>query len=73
MTKEEILAALRQVEDPDLKKDLVTLNMVENIQIEGDTVSFDVVLTTPACPLKNQIQQACIDAVHQYAAPHAMV
>jgi len=73
MTKEEILAALRQVEDPDLKKDLVTLNMVENIQIEGDAVSFDVVLTTPACPLKNQIQQACIDAVHQYAAPHAMV
>jgi len=69
INREKIVEALRHVEDPDLKKDLVTLNMIENISVEGNKVSFDVVLTTPACPLKNQIRQSCIDAVHQYADP----
>jgi len=61
-----VTEALKHVDDPDLKKDLVTLKMIENIQVEGKTVRFDVVLTTPACPLKNQIRQSCIDAIHQY-------
>ena len=65
----QIVDALRHVDDPDFKKDLVTLNMIENIAVEGIKVSFDVVLTTPACPLKNQIRQACVDAVHQYVDP----
>ncbi|MEI7499803.1 MAG: Mrp/NBP35 family ATP-binding protein [Bacteroidota bacterium] len=65
----QIIDALRHVEDPDLKKDLVTLNMIENIKIDGKKVSFDVLLTTPACPLKNQIRQSCIDAVHKYINP----
>ncbi|MCX6268565.1 MAG: Mrp/NBP35 family ATP-binding protein [Bacteroidetes bacterium] len=65
--------ALRHVEDPDLKKDLVTLNMIENIVIDGNKVTFDVVLTTPACPLKNQIMQACLDAIHQYVDPGVAV
>jgi len=69
MNREKILDALRHVDDPDLKKDLVTLNMIDHIAIEGNKVSFDLVLTTPACPLKNQIRQACVDAVHQYADP----
>lgn len=64
-----ITDALRHVDDPDLKKDLVTLNMIENIAIDGKKVTFDVVLTTPACPLKNQIRQACVDAIHQYVDP----
>ncbi len=64
-----IIDALRHVDDPDLRKDLVTLNMIENIAIDGNKVSFDVVLTTPACPLKNQIKQACLDAIHQYVDP----
>jgi ATP-binding protein involved in chromosome partitioning len=65
MTKEQIIAALSHVYDPDLKKDLVSLNMIDDIIIEGNSVKFKLVLTTPACPLKNQMKQACIDAIHQ--------
>ncbi len=64
-----VIDALRHVDDPDLKMDLVTLNMIENVKTDGNKVSFDVVLTTPACPLKNQIRQACVDAIHQYVDP----
>jgi ATP-binding protein involved in chromosome partitioning len=63
MTKDEILKALSNVQEPDLGKDLVTLNMVKDIEIEGNYVSFTVVLTTPACPLKDMIKNACINAV----------
>ncbi|MBT8326627.1 MAG: Mrp/NBP35 family ATP-binding protein [Bacteroidia bacterium] len=63
ITKEEILKALSYVDDPDLKKDLVTLNMIQNIEIEGKTIRFDLVLTTPACPLKDSIANACKTAV----------
>ena len=48
ITKEQVLEALSYVEEPDLKKDLVTLNMIQNIVIEDQKVSFEVVLTTPA-------------------------
>ena len=65
----QIVDALRHVDDPDLKKDLVTLNMIENIAIDGNKITFDVVLTTPACPLKNQIRQSCVEAIHQYVDP----
>lgn len=67
--KSQIIDALRHVDDPDLKKDLVTLNMIENVVVTGGKIAFDVVLTTPACPLKAQIKQACIDAIHQYVDP----
>jgi len=63
MTNEDILRALSNVQEPDLGKDLVTLNMVKDIAIEGKKVSFIVVLTTPACPLKDMIMNACINAV----------
>ena len=63
MTNEDILKALSNVQEPDLGKDLVTLNMVKDIAIEGKKVSFTVVLTTPACPLKDMIMNACINAV----------
>ncbi|MFC4262145.1 Mrp/NBP35 family ATP-binding protein [Ferruginibacter yonginensis] len=63
MTNEAILKALSNVEEPDLGKDLVTLNMVQNVVIDGNNVSFTVVLTTPACPMKDHIQNACINAV----------
>ena len=63
MTNEDILRALSNVQEPDLGKDLVTLNMVKDIAIEGKKVSFTVVLTTPACPLKDMIINACINAV----------
>jgi ATP-binding protein involved in chromosome partitioning len=64
MTKDDVLRALSTVEEPDLKKDLVTLNMVRDIEIDGNNISFTVVLTTPACPLKELIKKSCIDAVH---------
>jgi ATP-binding protein involved in chromosome partitioning len=63
MTQEDVLKALGNVQEPDLGKDLVTLNMVRDIMINGNNVSFTVVLTTPACPLKDMIQNACINAI----------
>lgn len=66
MTSQDILNALSHVQEPDLKKDLVTLNMVQNIEIDGKNVSFTIVLTTPACPLKELIRRDCENAVHQY-------
>ncbi|MGN6401382.1 MAG: iron-sulfur cluster assembly protein, partial [Flavisolibacter sp.] len=51
MTKDDVLRALATVQEPDLGKDLVTLNMVRDIVIDGNYISFTVVLTTPACPL----------------------
>lgn len=73
MTKEQILKALSHVQDPDLKKDLVTLNMIDNIRIDGKKVKFTLVLTTPACPLKDQLKQACIDAIHKHVDSTAIV
>ncbi len=63
MTKENILEALSNVQEPDLGKDLVTLNMVRDIVIEKYYVSFTIVLTTPACPLKDKIKNDCINAI----------
>ena len=56
-TKEAVLEALSKVQEPELHKDLVTLNMVRNLEIAGDAVSFTVMLTTPACPLRGQIEK----------------
>src|SRR6185437_3857810 len=54
---ESIMNALRTVQDPDLKKDLVTLDMIQDLKIGSDgAVSLRVVLTTPACPLKEKIK-----------------
>lgn len=64
MTPELVLQALSNVQEPDLGKDIVTLNMVKDIEIEGNYIAFTVVLTTPACPLKDMIKNACINAIH---------
>ena len=63
MTKEKILEALSNVQEPDLGKDLVTLNMIQDIEIEGNYVSFTIVLTTPACPMKEMMKNACVNAI----------
>jgi ATP-binding protein involved in chromosome partitioning len=63
MTKEKVLEALGNVQEPDLGKDIVTLNMVKDIEIDGNYVSFTVVLTTPACPMKDMIKNACVNAI----------
>jgi ATP-binding protein involved in chromosome partitioning len=73
MTKEQVLDALRNVQEPDLGKDIVTLDMVKDITIEGNYVSFTVVLTTPACPLKDMIKNACINAVKTHVSNEATV
>jgi ATP-binding protein involved in chromosome partitioning len=63
MTREKVLEALGNVQEPDLGKDIVTLNMVKDLEIDGNYVAFTVVLTTPACPMKDHIKNACINAV----------
>jgi ATP-binding protein involved in chromosome partitioning len=73
ITKEDVLKALSYVEEPDLGKDLVTLNMIEDVAIEGNRVSFTVVLTTPACPLKQLIHDACERAIHTMVDKDAKV
>ena len=63
MTNEDILKALSNVQEPDLGKDLVTLNMIKDIEIDGNYVAFTIVLTTPACPMKDLMKNACINAI----------
>ena len=63
MTEQEILKALSNVQEPDLGKDLVTLNMVKDIVIDGNDVSFTIVLTTPACPMKDMMGTASTNAI----------
>jgi len=58
-----VIDALSKVNDPDLKKDLVTLNMVKDIKIDGNNIFVTVELTTPACPLKDKIKSDCIEAI----------
>lgn len=64
ITKEEVLRALSVVKDPDLGRDLVTLGMIENVNIDDkNNVGFTIVLTTPACPVKEQLKQQSESAV----------
>lgn len=65
MTQEDVLQALSKVQEPDLGKDLVTLNMIRDVEINGNNILFTVVLTTPACPLKAVIERDCINAVKE--------
>lgn len=64
-SKEEVTAALRQVIDPDLKRDIVSLGMVENLVVSDRKIAFSLVLTTPACPLKEELQRLCEEAIHR--------
>jgi len=73
ITKEAVIEALSQVQEPDLGKDLVTLNMISDIAIEGKNVSFTVMLTTPACPLKDMIEKACVNAIRLLVDKEAVV
>ncbi len=73
ITPDKVKEALSNVIEPDLGKDLVTLNMVKDIAVDGRKVSFTVVLTTPACPLKELIHNACVNAVKHYVSQEAEV
>ncbi|MCH7903243.1 MAG: Mrp/NBP35 family ATP-binding protein [Armatimonadetes bacterium] len=63
VSQDQVLEALKAVEDPDLHRDIVALGFVKDVEIEGDSVSFKVELTTPACPVKELLQQQCHEAV----------
>lgn len=72
-TVEKVIEALKYVDDPDLKKDIVTLGMVKDVVVDGKNISFTVVLTTPACPMKDMIHNACMNAVLHYVDKEAKV
>lgn len=72
-TTESVLQALRTVQDPDLKQDLVSLNMIRDLTIsEGGAVYFRVVLTTPACPLKEKLEKDCRHALNSIPGIHSL-
>lgn len=61
--REAVLAALGEVRDPELHRDIVSLNMVRELRVEGGTVAFELVLTTPACPLRDEIDRDVREAL----------
>ena len=63
LTEQSVLDALGQIQDPDLHKDIVTLGFIKDLKIEGGDVSFRIVLTTPACPVKDQMEGAARELV----------
>jgi ATP-binding protein involved in chromosome partitioning len=73
MTQEDILKALSNVQEPDLGKDLVTLNMIKDIEINGNNVSFTIILTTPACPMKDVMRNASENAIKYLVNKEAII
>lgn len=73
ISPEQVLSALRNVEDPDLKKDLVTLNMIKDLKIDGNQVNFTLELTTPACPMKDMLKNACNNAIKHFVSKDAAI
>jgi ATP-binding protein involved in chromosome partitioning len=63
INRDAVMAALSKVQEPELHKDLVTLNMIRDLEVKGDTVSFTILLTTPACPLRGRIESEARQAV----------
>ncbi len=73
ITSEDVIKALSTVNDPDLKRDLVSLNMIKDVTVNGEHIQFTVVLTTPACPLKEMIRKDCEQAVRKIAGKDAVI
>lgn len=65
LNSEMVLGALRNVLDPDLKQDIVTLGMIKDVRIQGADVTFRFVLTTPACPVRDQLEAQAQEAVER--------
>mgnify|MGYP003588536299 FL=1 len=72
VSEERVFEALRQVEDPELHRDIVSLGMVKNLAVNDGQVSFTVELTTPACPLRETIDADCRKALSQSAGINAV-
>jgi ATP-binding protein involved in chromosome partitioning len=66
-TEQQVLDALRSVQDPDLHRNIVDLGFIKNLKIQGSDVSFTIMLTTPACPVKDQIKTQAEEAVRKLA------
>ena len=73
LNEQTILKALQAVQDPDLHKNIVELNFVQNLKIDGDKVSFDLRLTTPACPIRDKFKDQCIAIVKSLGASDVQV
>jgi len=73
LTKENVLKALSNVLDPDIKQDLVTLNMIQDVKIDGNNLAFTVMLTTPACPLKEVIKNDCLGTIEKHLGKEIVV
>ncbi len=73
ISKEQVINALKFVHDPDLHKDVVSLGMIEDIEVDGNKVSFKLVLTTPACPMKDKMKNDCVKAIQGRVDPYAEV
>lgn len=69
ITSTQVEIALSHVDDPDLKQSLTQLGMIQNIVTGENSVAFDLVLTTPACPMKQKMKDDCIEAIHNYIDP----
>jgi ATP-binding protein involved in chromosome partitioning len=65
LNQQSVLDALKVVRDPDLHRDIVALGFVKDLEIDGGRVAFTIELTTPACPVKNQMQDQARAAVIQ--------
>ena len=63
LSEDQVLGVLKQVQDPDLRKDIVSLGFIRNLKIDSGKVSFDMNLTTPACPVKDQMRDQAIALV----------
>lgn len=73
ISSQQVLDALKNVEDPDLKKDLVTLNMIKDLHIVDKQISFTLELTTPACPMKDMLTNACTNAIKHFVLADAEI
>jgi len=63
VTEEKVLDILKRVQDPDLRKDIVSLGFIRNLKVDGGNVAFDLNLTTPACPVKDQMRDEAVALV----------
>lgn len=73
ITKDQVISALKFVHDPDLHKDVVSLGMIEDVEINGNKVNFKLILTTPACPMKDKMKNDCVKAILGRVDPYAEV
>ena len=68
VTVDDVIAALRPVEDPELHRSIVDLDMVRDVRVDGDAVGLEVTLTVAGCPLRNEIQSRVTGALTRASA-----